>query len=363
MHKLKIGLLVVILLYGCSQFTKPSGVVKENVTMYTGDLKCLGKLIKKSNQDFKATAAVNRILDKTGKAEGVGGKPLTQAASDMALTALSEINAIKLIGVIDTTDIGPLSIPKMKPTDEEKDLLSIGNIGSIYSSHFFLTGSISEYNDDDIGEKSWGIDLFRKYLDFWFSGSDKIHTVAMDLRLVGSKTGTILIAENGELLNISLKNEIHVREFDGGFFRIFNAALENGGGIDYASRISNPKHLAVREIIEKAIFILIGKMYEVPFEQCQMATPFEANLGGSMAQYMSQKDQGYAQQVLEIVPTNELVEWESVDIQYTMLSTKTYQKDENTPCRKYYISILRDKRKEGSKGTACRQANGVWKDI
>ncbi len=331
--------------------------------MYTSDLKCLGKLIEKSDQAFKATAAVGRIKDKTGKSEGMG-QPLTQAASDMALTAFSKLNAIKLIGVIDTTDIGPLDIPKTKPTDEEKDLLIRGgNLGSIYSSHFFLAGSISEYNDEDIGEKSWGLDFFRKYLDFWFSGSDKIQTVAMDLRLVGSKTGTILITEKGELLATSLKNEIHIREFDGGVFRIFNAAVTDGGGVDYAVRISDPKHLAVREIIEKAIFTLIGKMYEVPFEQCEMPTPFEDNLGGSVAQYMSKQDQGYAQQVLEVVPTKELAEWESVDIQYTMLSTKTYNKDDSTPCREYYITTIRGNRKEGSKGTACRQPNGVWKDV
>ena len=67
----------------------------------------------------------------------------------------------------------------------------------------------------------------------------------------------------------------------------------------------------------------------MPWEQCQMTTPIETKLGGSDAQYMNQKDQAYAQQVLEIVPTKELADWKSSETQYTMLPTKTYNKDES----------------------------------
>ncbi|RKZ80250.1 MAG: hypothetical protein DRR19_23900 [Candidatus Parabeggiatoa sp. nov. 1] len=362
MHRLKIGFFVVILLYGCGPNIKePKVHVTKNVTMYTGNLKCLGKQIKKSDQAFKVTAAVGKIQDKTGKAKGLG-KPLTQAASDMALTALSRLNAMDIVAPIDTNDLLHLNIEKHNPTPTKLELKRQGNIGGTFKSQFYLTGAITEYNED-LGEKSGGLDIFRKYLDLGISGSDEVFSVAMDLRLVGSTTGTLLKNQKQELLALSLKNDIHVKDFNGVLFRIFNAGLEKGGGINYGFRISDPKHLAVREIIEKAVFILIGKLYEVPFEQCEMTTPGEAKLGGAVAQYMSKQDQGYAQQVLEVVPTKELAEWESVDIQYTMLSTKTYNKDDSTPCREYYITTIRGNRKEGSKGTACRQPNGVWKDV
>lgn len=361
-------MVMLILLQGCGgepPRESTTGEVKENLTMYTANLECLGKLIKESGQAFdkvKFTAAVGKIQDKTGKREGVGSA-LTQAASEMALTAFSKIGAIDILGTTDKSDTTHIDIDKRKPTKDQKDSFITGTLGSILKSDFFLVGAISEYNED-IGGYNGGLDFFRKYLDIGFSGSEKIFSVAMDLRLVGSKTGTILRNEKKELLAISLKNNVHTKEFGGVLMRIFNVSLKNGGVVDYAIKISDPKHLAIREIIEQGVFTLIGNLYDVPFKQCTMTTPFqEDNLGGSVAQYMDQKDQGYAQQVLEIIPTKEVAEWKTSELQYTMLTTRTYEKEDKTSCREYYISVIKDSRKEGSKGTACRQANGVWKDI
>ncbi|OQY48631.1 MAG: hypothetical protein B6247_24845 [Candidatus Parabeggiatoa sp. nov. 2] len=369
MQRLTTFLLLMMLLHGCGgepPRKATTGEVKKNLTMYTANLECLGKLITESGQAFdkvKFKAAVGKIQDKTGKREGAG-TPLTQAASEIALTALSKIGAIDILGIIDKSDTGQIDIdPRNSTKNEINLLLGAGNTGSLFKSNFFLTGAISEYNED-VGGYNGGFDIFRKYLDFGFSGSETILSVAMDLRLVGSKTGTILRNDKKELLAISLKNNVHTKEFGGVLMRIFNVNLKNGGVIDYAIKISDPKHLAIREIIEQGAFTLIGKLYDVPFEQCTMTTPFQKeNLGGSIAQYMNQKDQGYAQQVLEIIPTNEVANWQTSELQYTMLAIKTYEKEDKTSCREYYISVIKDSRKEGSKGTACRQANGVWKDV
>ncbi len=359
-------MVVLMLLYGCSQLKGTSEPVKENTTIYTGNLECLGKLIEESGQAFdkvKFKAAVSKIQDKTGKREGVGSA-LTQAASEMALTAFSKIGAIDVLGIIDKSDIIHMDIGKRNPSKNEKDLLmGTGNIGSLLKSHFFLTGAISEYNEDNGGHNG-GFDFFRKFLDIGLSGAEKVLTVAMDLRLVGSKTGTILRNDKKELLAISLKNSVHTKEFGGVLMRIFNVSVKNGGVVDYAFKISDPKHLAIREIVEQGVFTLIGKLYDVPFQQCTMTTLFQKeNLGGSIAQYMNQKDQGYAQQVLQSIKTNKPVRWQTAKLRYTMLATKTDDEKGKPPCRDYYISVIKDNRKEGSKGTACRQSNGVWKDV
>ncbi len=208
-----------------------------------------------------------------------------------------------------------------------------------------------------------GLIFLEEFLDIGFSGNDKKHTVAMDLRLVGSKTHTVLKGPDGRLLALSLKNEINVKDYNGVIFRIFSANIDKGGGANFGFRISDPKDLAVREIIEKAIFDLIGRLFDVPRENCDL-TVFEDNpIGGSVVDKMTQTDQAYVQQVLELIPTKESIKWDSSDIQYTMLSTKTFQKEDGTPCREYYISAQLNNRKEGTKGTACRQSNGVWKDI
>jgi surface antigen len=102
----------------------------------------------------------------------------------------------------------------------------------------------------------------------------------------------------------------------------------------------------------------------VPFQQCELGTPFDKNnLGGPIAKYMNQKDQGNAQQILEMIPTKDIAKWNSFNAEYSMMTLETNIMDENRPCRKYYIEIVKDGKKAGSKGTACRHSNGIWKDI
>ncbi|MCK5523081.1 MAG: hypothetical protein KAI83_08105 [Thiomargarita sp.] len=372
-QKINIFILFVAVtfLYACSEVTTPNkeikaiqttGPVTENSSVYSGSLECLGKLITDSGQAFnKVKAAVGNIQDKTGKREGMG-QPLSQSASDMALTALSRVNAINLVAATSIEDLTQLNIAKRNPTQTQLSLISINNIGSLLPSHFFLTGSVSEYNED-IRARNWNLQFFRKFFDVGLSGGDKVFSIAMDFRLAGSSTGNILKDGKGRLLAVSLQNSVITKDVGGSLFRLFNETISKGGGPSYAVKISDPKHLAVREIVERGVLELIGRMYDVPWKQCDMVTPFGVKLGGTIAQYMTQKDQIHAQQVLEIIPTNEVANWQTSDIQYTMLATKTYEKKDNTPCREYYISVIKDNRKEGSKGTSCRQANGVWKDV
>jgi hypothetical protein len=222
-------------------------------------------------------------------------------------------------------------------------------------------GDDAEYYIEQLEQEAWEeqarieLELYRTLHIFCYVTGDDIPEVIFDWSPRGGIDWLF------KLHNIY--NNIHIKDFNGILFRIFNASLENGGGIDYGFKISDPKHLAIREIIERAVLILIGKLYDVPFEQCEMPMPFEESIGGLVANNMTQKDQGYAQQVLEIVPTNEIAEWKNSDIQYQMLSTKTYEKDDGIPCREYYITAIRHNRKEGAEGTACRHKNGVWKDI
>lgn len=368
MNKIVFFLGIAIFSYGCdikpltnSGRGRTTGLVQDNNTIYSESLRCLGNLIENSGQGYsKYQISVGKIKDKTGKTEGVGGKPLTQASRDMALTALSKLNAINIIA-ISPDDVSQFDLSG-KTNAEIEITLQGKNTGTAFKSNFIFTGSISEYNED-IGRQSGGLDMFRKYLDLGFSGTDRIFSVAMDLRIIGSKSGRILKNDN-ELLAISLKNDIHVKDFNGVLFRIFKSSFRDGGGIDYGFRISDPKHLAIREIIEKAIFQLIGKLYTVPFQQCELGTPFDKNnLGGSIAKYMNQKDQSNAQQVLEMIPTKDIVTWDSFDRKYSMMTSETNVVDKNKPCRKYYIEIVRNGKKEGSKGTACRHSNGIWKDI
>ena len=251
------------------------------------------------------------------------------------------------------------NLVKRNPTQTQLSLLGVGNLGSVLPSHFFITGSISEYNSD-MRTRNLSFNFFRKFLDTNFSATDRVINIAMDLRVVGSSSGHILTNEKGEMLALSLQNTVITRNFNGSIFRILSDA---GGGANLAVKIADPVHFAIREIIEKGVLMLVGQLYDVSWEQCDAVIPLETDVAGSLAQYMNQKDRLYIQQILEIIPTHEATKWTNMDTQFQMVITKTYHKRNNIACRNYHITVIKNNYKKRAKMTACRQADGVWKDI
>jgi curli biogenesis system outer membrane secretion channel CsgG len=143
-------------------------------------------------------------------------------------------------------------------------------------SDYFLTGSISEFNED-IRNRNWGLslggNLFHKLTGADVSGQDSIISVAMDMRIVSSKSGSVLRNSQGELLAASLNNNIVTKQYNGSLFRIFGEGNANG---NFGVKISDPRHLAIREIVEAGTLMLLGKLYEVPWEQCFNQQQFSA---------------------------------------------------------------------------------------
>jgi curli biogenesis system outer membrane secretion channel CsgG len=367
---MKIKLITIFLcinfVYGCSIFkpnktVKSTGYVTENTSIYSDSLKCLGGLIEESHQAFKVRASVGLIQDKTGKKEGFDQPLLTQSASEMALTALARTNAMKLVATTDAKDLLQYNFLGVSGFDQNKlALITNGNIGSTLSSDFFVTGSISEYNEN-LKSRNWGLNFFRKLLDTSLSGENKVLSIAMDLRIVGPTTGSILTNDKNELLTISLQNSIVTRGYNGSIFRVFS---NSGAGVDYAVKISDPRHLAVREIVEKGILILIGKLYDVAWQKCDKpAIPENMNLGGSIAKSFEEKDFIQVQKVLETTKLNKPVKWkQSKVVKYSMTPTKTFRKRTKL-CRNYEINMIKDDEKQNFKGVACREAHGLWKAV
>jgi hypothetical protein len=88
----------------------------------------------------------------------------------------------------------------------------------------------------------------------------------MDLRLVAS-SGKILRNSKKELLMVSLQNNIITRSMDGSMFRTWT---DIGAGVNFALKTNDPQHLAIREIIDRGTLILIGKLFEVDWQQCDV---------------------------------------------------------------------------------------------
>jgi len=267
-YKLLISLSLLTLIVGCGNqvlvspedYDPESRVsVTENATVYTKGLKCVGKLIKDSGQAGQVTAAIGKIRDKTAK--DLQDSPLTQAASDMAMTAIAKVGAVNLVGIDSTDDLAHIPV-----SEEQINPVAVNSIAGVVPSHLFLAGSISEYNKN-LRTRNWGFSFFRKLLDLDASGSDSVINVAMDLRLVASESGNIIKNSQGELLVVSLQNNLVTRSIDGSIFRTWT---DLGGGADFAVKISDPQHLAIREIIDRGVLMLIGQLFEVKWQQCDV---------------------------------------------------------------------------------------------
>jgi curli biogenesis system outer membrane secretion channel CsgG len=255
--------LLTTLIIGCSSnrsqptntpITNDVGAV-ENETVYTHGLQCVGKQIEKSGQAGKVIVAIDNIKDKTVKDFDVSS--LTQGASDMAMTALAKVGALEIIDRIPGENLGHVQISKNEPGKV---------VGDILPSHVFLAGAITEYNKD-LRNRRWGFDFFRNLLDVGMSGSHNVINVAMDLRMVASQKGKILRNSKKEFLVLSLQNNIVTRSYKGDIFRTWSNV---GGGGNVGFKINDPQHLAVREIIERGVLILVGKLFEVNWKKCDV---------------------------------------------------------------------------------------------
>ncbi|SEH04890.1 CsgG/HfaB family protein [Candidatus Venteria ishoeyi] len=248
-------------------YKKPTiGFVIKNSSVYSKGLECLGNLITQDGQagNNGVTVSIGLIQDKT--ARQVQGSPLTQAASDMTLTAMTRVGAIDLVGTTDTRDILQYDLSSYD-LNTMANTVSLSNVGSLIKSDVFITGAITEYNKD-VRDRSWGMGIFGKLLGLDVSGDDSIINVSMDLRLVNPKTGRVLRSGQGQLLAISLQNNIVSSGFD---TSATYASSSFGLTPHFSSRSADPQHLAIRELIERSVLILMGSLYGVNWQQCDSA--------------------------------------------------------------------------------------------
>ena len=88
-----------------------------------------------------------------------------------------------------------------------------------------------------------------------------------------------------------------------------------------------------------------------------------AVIGGKIGQKMDEADKLKAAQALETTPTGQHAQWKNPDTgaQYTMTPTRTYEASSG-PCRDFTVDATVDGKAEKVNGTACRQADGSWKN-
>jgi surface antigen len=88
-----------------------------------------------------------------------------------------------------------------------------------------------------------------------------------------------------------------------------------------------------------------------------------AAVGGAVGHSMDETDRLKTGAALESVRTGVPSTWRNPDTghQYSVTPTKTYDSAAG-PCREYTVDALIGGKKETVYGTACRQADGSWKE-
>ncbi len=89
-----------------------------------------------------------------------------------------------------------------------------------------------------------------------------------------------------------------------------------------------------------------------------------ASIGGNIGRTMDNNDRMRIAQALESQPINAPTRWVNPDNRnvYTVVPIRTY--DSGTgPCREYTMDAVIGGRAERVVGTACRQADGSWRNI
>jgi surface antigen len=89
-----------------------------------------------------------------------------------------------------------------------------------------------------------------------------------------------------------------------------------------------------------------------------------ASIGGNIGRTMDDNDRMRIAQALETQPLNAPTRWVNPDNRnvYTVVPIRTYN-NASGPCREYTMDAVIGGRAERVVGTACRQADGSWRNV
>jgi curli production assembly/transport component CsgG/holdfast attachment protein HfaB len=232
-----------------------SAPVLNNPTPYTDALFCMGGHFKGEEAPVPHTISVGKILDYTGKDDIETGRRLTQGAALMAMSALGKAG-IPQVERFDTS-VTELEI-KFADNQLIGDKEQQGGVrrliaGEIPGSNYHLIGGITELNYNirsNEGEVLYDIVSFgaRYY----------VMNIGLDLRLIHTKSLRVIET-------VSYQKQIIGRELRGGLFEFFDGKLLDLG---LGERSLEPIQLAVRSVIERAVFELMRNIHHLPNDAC-----------------------------------------------------------------------------------------------
>lgn len=256
----------------------------EIITDYTPALRCVADHARQ--QSYPAPRiAVGHITDMTGANDYYIGRRVTQGATLMAITAVSDAG----MRLIERYDMGVLQVDMDYARsglikDSETVLRPVAQ-GQIQGADLYIVGGITEFNPNI---KSSGIDAYAggdstKSAALAVSAGSYTIDVGIDLRLVDVRTSEVLSVR-------SFRKQIIGKELEAGAL-----AMLTGGVVDIGAgeRALEPVQTAVRTMIDRAVFEFAASLYSMPVEQCMQGEGMSVD---------GLVERGANAQVLEAVP-------------------------------------------------------------
>lgn len=247
-------------------YAKPVGGAPAtlNDTAYSAGLRCLSAQAREHQSPRIAVGVIN---DLTGKRDFETGARVTQGAALFTLSALGKAG----LPAVERTDrsISDVELQYAREHTLSDSPESAGQIddnfreifaGQIAGSRYYIAGGITElnYNVRSEGVDARGGDTGVSGLKASFTGSRFIINVAIDMRLIDTRTQ--------EIVDItSYQKQIVGREVKAGVFDFLN-----GNVFDVSGGVSNlePIQLAVRTLVERSVYDFAARVYEIDPGQC-----------------------------------------------------------------------------------------------
>jgi len=248
------------------RYTAPIGgsPVIANETPYSDALRCMANYTRAK----PVRIAVGQIADYTGKiSSDNSGREITQGAALMAMSALAKAG-VPLVERFDTS-VAEMELKyannKLIAGDGPQNGPQGGDYrkifaGSIPGSDYYLVGGITEvnFNIRSMGASADGAGTATNSLKGTMGANMYVMNVGLDLRLVDTNTLEVVDV-------ISYQKQIIGRQIQAGMFdflghTFFDASLGESA--------LEPIQLAVRSVIERAVFEMVSRLYHAPATAC-----------------------------------------------------------------------------------------------
>ncbi|MFN7498966.1 MAG: CsgG/HfaB family protein [Hyphomonadaceae bacterium] len=226
--------------------------VAQTQTDYTAALRCVADVA--GSQNYPAPRiAVGHITDMTGADDLYLGRRLTQGATLMAITAVSNAG----MRVIERFDTGvtqvDLDFANNRLLRDSATVIRTPQEGQIQGVDLYIVGGISEYNHNlqSRGQDASISKSGRNGGSAFATNGDYVVDVGMDLRLIDARTTEVIAVK-------SYRKQVRGQQ------RELGALLASGSDtidIGIGGRKNEPIQMAIRSIIDRSVFEFTAGLY------------------------------------------------------------------------------------------------------